>query len=103
MSPERRKFVQTLLDRARENTLILIDETRGIISAMETGILINWSPQEFDRLKAVVAEHERLLQMHAPVKACRADKQRAVRQPTIDALVAEFAAALPPYARCGAT
>jgi hypothetical protein len=66
ISPERRKFVQTLLDRARENTLILIDETRGIISAMETGILINWSPQEFDRLKAVLAEHERLLQMHAP-------------------------------------
>jgi hypothetical protein len=30
--------VQTLLDRARENSLILIDETRGIISAMETGI-----------------------------------------------------------------
>jgi hypothetical protein len=58
--------VETLLDRARENTLILIDETIGIISAMEAGILINWSPQELDRLKAVVAEHQRLLQMHAP-------------------------------------
>jgi hypothetical protein len=58
--------VETLLDRARENTLILIDETSGIISAMEAGILINWSPQELDRLKAVVAEHQRLLQMHAP-------------------------------------
>jgi hypothetical protein len=56
--------VETLLDRARENTLTLIDETLGIISAMETGILINWSPQELDRLKAIVAEHKRLLQMY---------------------------------------
>ena len=58
--------METLLDRARGNTLILIDETRGIISAMETGILINWSPQELDRLKAVVSEHKGLLQIYTP-------------------------------------
>jgi hypothetical protein len=58
--------METLLDRARENTLILIDETRGIISAMEMGILINWSPQKLDQLKEMVAEHERLLQMYTP-------------------------------------
>ena len=58
--------MDNLLDRARENTLVLIAQSRGIISAMESGILINWSPQELDRLKALVAEHERLLQMYTP-------------------------------------
>ena len=57
--------METLLDRARENTLELIEEARGIISAMEAGILIN-CPHELDRLKAQVAEHQSLLQMYVP-------------------------------------
>jgi hypothetical protein len=58
--------METLLDRAQRNTVTLIEETRSIVSAMEAGVLINWSPQELDRLKAIVAEHERLLQMYNP-------------------------------------
>jgi hypothetical protein len=57
--------METLLDRARENTLILIDEALRIISAMETATRMNWSRHELDRLKTLVAEHERLLQMYS--------------------------------------
>ena len=51
-------------DRARKNALILVDETRGIISATETGIIVKWAAEELDRLKALIAEQKRLLEMY---------------------------------------
>jgi len=42
----------------------LVDETRGIISATETGIIVKWAAEELDRLKALIAEQKRLLEMY---------------------------------------
>jgi hypothetical protein len=56
--------MKTLLDRARDNTLASIEETHCIISAMEGGILINWSLEELDRLKGTLIEHESLIQLY---------------------------------------
>ena len=58
--------MNSLVDRAREISILSLDETRCIISAIEDGILINWSGEDLERLKAQAAEHERLLKMRAP-------------------------------------
>jgi len=53
-----------LVDRALEISILSLDETRCIISAIEDGILINWPIEDLERLKAQAAEHERLLKMY---------------------------------------
>jgi len=55
--------LESLRDRCRQNTLLLLGENCRIISAMENGTLINWSPERLDRLKALVSELQALLEV----------------------------------------
>jgi hypothetical protein len=54
--------MESLHDRCRQNTLMLLAENRRIITAMENGTLINWSAERLDRLQALVSELEALLE-----------------------------------------
>jgi hypothetical protein len=56
--------MQTLLDRARENTLVLIADCRQIIAAVRAG-RIGLSTNEVVRLEGLIAEHEGFLKTYA--------------------------------------
>ena len=56
--------METLLDRCRCNTIELLESSDRIIAAWESGMMI-CSAEEIARLKALAAEHERLLKLRA--------------------------------------
>ena len=61
---KRKNFMQTLLDRARENTLHLLADYHRIIAAVRAG-RIGLSAKEVVRLEARIVEHEGFLKTYA--------------------------------------
>jgi hypothetical protein len=57
--------MESLLDRARKNTLFLIEQNRRIITAIESGTQFSWSLEEGVRFRALTAEHEALLERYS--------------------------------------
>jgi hypothetical protein len=61
----KRSLTESLLDRARENTLFLIEQNRRIVTATESGTQPNWSVEEVIRLRMLTTEHEALLERYS--------------------------------------